>query len=611
MFMKLFNSLCATMLVAAMGFATAFAEEQKITKTWAIAEFGEPLYRDNFTHWPYVNPDAPKGGRIVLRGFGTFDSLNPIILKGEWPTSLGLMSDSLMAASGDELSSAYGLIAETVEYPEDKSWIIFNLRPEAHYHDGVPITAGDFVFAYDAIMAHGRPFLKSFYADVEKVEALDDRRLKVSFKTRHTMKPLLTVSGFSPRPRHYWETRDISKTYLEPPLTSGPYRIKSLEAGRSITYERVKDYWGKDLAINLGINNFDEIHYDFYRDLTIAFEAFKAGEVDYVQENSSKRWTNGYDIEQVKENRIVKRVLPDQTPQAVQAYFFNQRRSKFSDERVREAIGYLYDFEAVQRTFLYGLRKRSKSYFPNSEYGASGPPTAEELAILEPFRNKLKPQVLTEAFEPPKTDGSGRIRRNLRKALALFKEAGWVLENQKLINTSSGEQLSIEFLLGSPTLEPFANAFVKNLERAGILGSVRIVDTAQYSNRVDDWDFDIITVRLNFFPPPGAEMRNYYGSAAADVRGSANMGGIKNEVVDALIEQIIDAKDLDILKATTRALDRVLLWDHNIIPQYHDNEFWIAYWNRFGYPERNPRYAVGFINTWWVDEALEAQLAKR
>ena len=548
---------------------------------------------------------------MVLAGFGGFDSLNPIILKGEWPSNIGLISDGLMVGSADELASAYGVIAESVEYPEDKSWIIFSLRSEARYHDGVQITAQDFIFSFESIMAYGRPFLKSFYADVQTVEALDDSRLKVSFKTKNTMKPLLNIAGLSPLPRHYWETRDISKTTLEPPLGSGAYRIKTLEPGRSITYERVKDYWGENLAINRGLSNFDEIRYDYYRDPEIAFEAFKAGDIDFRAENSSKRWTTSYDIKPVKEGRMIKRTVPDETPQAVQAYYFNQRQPKFQDARVREAIGYLYDFEAVQRTFLYGQRVRAKSYFPNSDYGADGPPTPGELAILDPFKDKLKPEVMTKAFEPPKTDGSGRIRKNLRKALSLFKEAGWVLKDRKLVNGETGEQMTVEFMLASPTLEGITNAFVKNLKQAGIEASIRIMDSAQYRNRLDDRDFDITTVRFTFFPPPGPEMRNFYGSAAADVRGAANFGGMKNEVADALIEQIIEAKDLETIKATNRALDRVMLWDHNMIPQYYDNEFWIVYWNKFGHPDRAPRYSVGFLSTWWVDEKLESQLAKR
>ena len=593
------------LLSAAAWPATA---NEGITKSWAMAEFGEPLYEDGFEHWPYANPDAPKGGKIVLGAFGTFDSLNPFILKGEWPRSIGLLDDSLMAGSGDELSVVYGLIAESVEYPKDRSWIVFNLRPEARYHDGTGITAQDFKFSFDTIQEHGRPFLKAFYEEVETVEVLSDHRLKVTFTTRDSMKPLIKVAGLSPLPRHYWEERDLSKTYLEPPLGSGAYRIARVDSGRSLTYERVKDYWAADLPVNRGLNNFDEIRYDYYREQAVQIEAFKAGEIDFRRENSSKNWTTGYDLPQVKDGRIIKRTQRDETPQGIQAFFFNLRKPAFKDARTREAFGYLFDFEAVQKKFLYGQRKRTASFFPNSDFGASGAPTPEEIAVLEPYRDELAPEILTKAFEPPKTDGSGRIRSSLRKALGLFKEAGWVLKDRKLVDGQTGEQLSVEFLMVGRALEGIVSAYAKNLQQAGIEASIRFVDPAQYQNRMDDRDFDIVIVRLNFFPPPGPELRSYYGSAAAQERGSANIPGIENKVVDALIEEIIAAESLDQLKATSRALDRVLLWNHYVVPQYYDNEFWIVYWNKFGFPERTPRYAVGFPGSWWIDPTREASL---
>ena len=581
------------------------ASGQNITKTWAIAEFGEPLYDDSMEHWPYANPDAPEGGKIVLGAFGTFDSLNPYILKGQWPSGIGLITDSLMTGSADELSTGYGLIAESVEYPEDKSWIIFNLRPEARYHDGTPITAGDFKFAFNTIREHGRPFLKSFYEDVEGVEVLDDHRLKFTFKTRNNMKPLLKVASLSPEPRHYWQDKDITKTYLEPPLSSGAYKIIDVDPGRSITNQRVEDYWAKDLPVNRGFNNIDTIRYDYYRDMEVMFEAFKAGEIDFRAENSSKRWATGYQLPEVDNEQLVVTTLPDNTPSGIQAYFFNLRREPFQDPRVREAIGLLFDFEAIQRTILYGQYKRIKSYFPNSDFGASGPPTPEEIAILEPYRDQLPPEVFEQAFEPPVTDGSGRNRKQLREALRLFKEAGWELQNGKLMK--DGRQMSFEFLTVSPDSERLVAPFIQNLKRAGIDATIRMVDTAQYEVRVDDFDFDVITARLNFFPPPGPELRSYYGSAAADVRGSANMMGIKNPVVDELIEKIINAEDLETLKATTRALDRVLLWNHYLIPQFYNDVYRLAYWNRFGYPERLPKYGTGFPGTWWIDPELDAR----
>lgn len=581
----------------------------KITRTWAMAEFGEPLYGPDMRHWPYANPDAPKGGSVVLGAFGSFDSLNTYILRGSWPAGIGLISDSLMTGSGDELSSAYGLIAETAEYPEDKSWIVFNLRPEARWQDGQPITADDFKFAFDTIKEHGRPFLQSFYEDVSGVEVLDPRRLKFTFKTRDSMKPLLTVAAASPLPRHWWtaQGRDITKTTLEPILGSGAYRIKAIDAGRSITYERVQDYWAADLPVNRGLNNIDQIRYDYYLDDTVLAEAFMSGRIDFRQENRAQRWNQSYDVPAVRDGSMIKRVVPDQTPRGTQGYIFNLRRPQFQDVRVREAITNLYDFEAIQRTLLFGEYKRVKSWFPNSEFGAGGPPDPKELSILEKYRDKVRPEVLTKAYEPPVTDGSGNIRANLRESLRLFKEAGWELKNNRLVN-AAGEQMRIEILLVSPSLVRLTEPFVQNARRAGIDASIRVVDTSQYQVRVDDFDYDLLSVALNFFPPPGAEQRSYFGSAAAGTRGSGNLAGIKDPVVDGLIEELIAARDLETLAATNRALDRVLSWGWYQIPQWYNDESWLVYWNKFGYPERMAKYTIGFPTTWWIDTGKQASV---
>lgn len=572
------------------------------TKTQAMVEFGEPLYKPDFDHWLYANPDAPKGGRIVVTdpGRDSFDSLNPYILQGEWPSSIGLIYDNLMSGSDDELSSAYPLIAESAEYPDDKSWLIFNMRAEARYHDGVPVVAEDIKFTFDTIKKYGHPFQQSFYEDVVSCDVLSPQRIRFGFKTRNNMKPLLVVAGTSPLPRHYWASRDVSKPTLEPPLGCGAYKISALVAGRSITYQRVKDYWAADLPVNRGLANFDEMHYDFYRDDTVEFEAFKAGRTDYRSEGSARRWVTQYDVPQVREGKIVLRTLANETPRGMGAYFFNVRRPQLQDIRVRQAIIYLYDFETVQRTLLFGKYRRIKSYFPNSDFGVSGPPTPEEVAILQPFKEKLAPEVLTQAYEPPTTDGNGNNRENLRKALALFRDAGWELKGGKLIKSNTNEPFKLELMTADPETARLAGQFIQNLRRAGVDSSIRLVDSAQWTVRIDDLDFDIWTGRLNFFPPPGPELRSYFGSQAADQRGSANSTGIKDPVVDALIEQIFAAKDLETLKATTRALDRVLLWGQYCVPLYYNHEIWIAYWNKFAYPERKPKYAVGFPGSWWM-----------
>ena len=588
------------LLVASQG------NSAETTTSWALAEFGEPLYKDGIEHWPYVNPNAPKGGTIVQSAFGSFDSLNSYILKGEWPRSIGLISDSLMVGSADELSSAYGLIAETAEYPEDKSWVIFNLRPEATFSDGSPITAKDIEFSFTTIRTHGRPFLKSFYDEVEGVEVLSDQQVKFTFNTKDNMKPLMKVAGISPLSVAYWADKDISKTYLTPAPSSGPYEISDLEPGRSITYKLVENYWGEDLDVNIGLNNIETIRYDYYSDFEVMVEAFKAGEVDFRSENSSKRWATAYKIDEVDNGQIILDTPPDNQPQGIQAFFFNMRRAPFDDQRVRKAFGLLYDFETTRRTILYNQYERINSFFPNSDFGALGQPSAEELAILEPYKDKLPGGVFSDEYISPVTDGSGRNRKQVREAIRLFKEAGWEFSEGKLMK--DGQQLKMEILLVQPDQQRVNALFIQNMKKAGIDADFRIVDSAQYQVRVDDFDFDMISSRLNFFPPPGPELRSYYGSAAAAERGSANMGGIQNEVVDELIEKIINSPSLEELQVTTRAMDRVLLWNDYVIPQFYNSIYRLAYWNRFGQPETKPKYGTGFPTTWWIDEALDSKL---
>lgn len=598
------------LLLSGLAITSTFATADEVTRSWSIAEFGEPLYDESMPHWPYVNPDAPKGGSVVLGAYGTFDSLNTYILKGSWPRMISLASNALMVASADELTAAYGLLAESAEYPADKSWIIFNMRPEARFDNGTPITAADMEFALNTIKEHGRPFLKSIFEEIESAEALSDHQIKYTFTTTDNMKPLMLASGLSPLSVEYWKDKDISKTYLTPQPSSGAYYISDIDAGRSITFKRVADYWGSDLAVNKGLNNLDTIRYDYYRDLEVMMEAFKAGDIDFRQENSSKRWATAYEVDEVENGQIVVDTPPENKPGSMQGYFFNQRRAPFDDIAVREAINLLYDFETIKRTILYNQYERINSFFPNSEYGASGAPTPEEIAILEPYRDQLAPEVFEKEFKAPVTDGSGRNRKQLRQALALFNGAGWELSDGKLMK--EGQQMSIELMMVSQDSQRVAAPFLQNLNKAGIETSIRMVDAAQYQVRLDDFDFDLVTVRPNFFPPPGPELRSYYGSAAADERGTGNYGGIKNPVIDELIEQIISAKSLDILQATNRALDRVLLWNFYVIPQFYVDKHRIAYWNRFGQPEKLPKYIeyqlTGFPVGWWVDETLDSKL---
>ena len=599
------NTSLATALLA-LAINTSASE---LEGGFAFSEFGSPKYGPDMQHWPYANPDAPKGGDIVLGAFGTFDSLNLYLLKGNWAGSIGLTLDSLMVGSGDELLSLYGQIAEKAEYPEDKSWIVFTIREEARYDDGVPIRAADFKLAFDTIMNHGRPFFRSFYREVEGVEVLSPLKLKFTFKTRNNMKPLMNVAELSPAPSHHWKTRDITKTTLEPWPSSGAYRIKSLEPGRSITYERVKDYWGADLPVNRGLNNFDVIRYDYYRDLNVMFEAFKAGDIDFRAENSSKRWATGYKLKSVDSGDMQIETLPDRSPSGIQGLVINTRKSKFADVRVREALATLFDFEWMRKKLLYDQYTRTASFFPNSDYGSSDAPTEAERAVLSPYAEQLPEAVLKQAFKPSKTDGSGRNRKQIRAALGLFKAAGLNVVDGKLM-LPSGEQMQIEILLVQPDFERLMAPYVQTLKRVGIDASIRIVDSSQYEKRTEEFDFDMTNVRFNFFPPPGPELRSFYGSAAADQKGSGNFSGIKDPVVDALIEKIISAKDLETLKVHTRALDRVLLWQHYIIPEWHNDVYRLAYWNRFSRPATSPYYGTGFPSTWWLDDSKAAKLKR-
>ena len=604
------------------------AQADGITKTWAIAEFGEPLYKDGIEHWPYANPEAPKGGKIVLgAGRQTFDSLNPYIRRGIPPLGLlGLESDSLMMGSGDEIEARYGLLAESVEYPEDISWAIFTLRPEARYSDGHPITAEDFVFAYERLLnlEHGRPFIREYYSRIESVEVLDPRRLKVNFATKNKMKSVIIASGFSPSPKHWYEGSDCDPytTYLEPEPSSGPYIISKVDVGRSLTFSRDPDYWGKDLNVRKGLYNFDEIRFEFYRDDSVLFEAFKAGKIDFRRENRAQRWVQGYDFPALADGRVIRRTIAPELIAStrttmdpgsaylsgVRGMFMNQRRPPFDDRRVRQALVHLYDFEAIQRTVLSGQYQRVRSTFPGSEYAHQGRPEGLELELLEPFRDQLPKEVFEEAFNPPKTDGSGRNRGNRRIALALLKAAGFEARDGKIVNVESGEPLRFGIMIAAPSLQRVIQPYVTTLRKMGIEARIELVEAAQRERRHDEFDYDLTVVAYTFYPPPAELVLNRFHSSTADVKASANMAGIKDPVVDALLDRMITADGKEELLATARALDRVLMWSYYLIPEYYGDEAWLAYWDRFGYPERKAKYGIGFQSTWWIDAEKDAAL---
>ncbi len=572
-----------------------------------IAMHGDLKYPPGFKHFDYVNPDAPKGGTLRLGATGTFDNLNPFILKGNNASGLGQVFDTLMTASADEPFSQYGLVAESVETPPDRSWAIFTLRPEARFHDGHPITADDVEFSFHTLIKDGHPFYRFYFGSVAKVEKLGRLKIKFTFKKGDNRELPLILGELPVLPAHYWKDRKFEETTLTPPLGSGAYRIKEVDAGRSLTYERVKDYWGRDLAVNKGQSNFDIIHYDYYRDATVAIEALKKGEFDVREENSSKEWATAYDSPAIRAGLLVQKLFPNQNPTGMQGFVFNTRRWMFRDRRVRWALAHAFDFEWSNRNLFYGAYARTKSYFSNSELASRGLPSAEELKILEPYRGRIPEEVFTKEYDPPEGGTNAKLRANLLKALAILKEAGWVVRQGKLIEEASGRQMQFEVLLVSPAFERIVGPFIYNLRRLGIDARMRTVDSSQYQNRVRAFDFDMIVVNRGQSLSPGNEQRTYWNSRNADIEGGQNFAGIKDPVVDELVEKLIAAPDRKALVTRTRALDRVLLWGHYVIPNWHIKTDRFAYWDKFGMPKTVPLRGTS-LSFWWLDKAKAARI---
>lgn len=596
-------------LAGAMLLLGGAAAAEKADKRHGLTLVGTLGYPADFAHRGYVNPHAPKGGTIKLHAIGSFDSFNPYIVKGD-SASLAFVVDTLMTSPRDEISAEYGLIADTVEVPDDLSWVIYNLRPEARFHDGKPVTADDVIFSFNVLREKGQPFYRYYYSNIARAERLGRHRVKFHF-TGPPNRELPQITGQLPvLPKHYWEGRAFDRTTLEPPLGSGPYRIARFEPGRFVEFERVKDYWGERLPINRGMNNFDRIRIDYYRDQTVALEAFNANEYDYRSESSSKDWATGYRFPAAGAGLVHTEQVRHARPTGMQSFAFNLRRAKFRDIRVREAIGLAFDFDWSNRNLFYGQYSRTTSFFSNSELAAAGLPGPGEKALLEPFRDQVPETVFTGEFKPPQTDGSGNIRRNLRRAVRLLKAASWTIENGRLTHAATGEKMEIEFLLVSPAFERVVAPFIRNLKRLGIEGRIRVVDSSQYINRLNAFDFDMAVASWGQSDSPGNEQRDFWSSDAAGRQGSRNLVGIRNPVVDALIEKLIAAPDRARLVAATRALDRVLLWNHYVIPQWHIRFDRIAYWDKFGKPEKSPKYGNDLMS-WWVDAGKAASLEER
>ncbi len=598
------GALAAAVLVLAGGAAGAEA-----VKRHGLTLVGSLGYPPDFAHRTYVNPDAPKGGAVKLHAIGSFDSFNPYIVKGD-SANMGFVIETLMTSPRDEISAEYGLIAETVEVPDDLSYAIYNLRPEARFHDGKPVTADDVIFSLKALRENGQPFYRYYYRNISQAERLDRHRVKFHF-TGPPNRELPQITGQLPvLPRHYWEGRAFDRTTLEPPLGSGPYRIARFEAGRFVEFERVRDYWGERLPINRGMNNFDRIRIDYYRDQTVALEAFKANEYDYRSEISSKDWATGYRFPAAAAGLVRTEQVRHARPTGMQAFAFNLRRAKFRDIRVREAIGLAFDFNWSNKNLFHGQYSRTASFFSNSELAASGPAGPAEKALLERFRGKIPDAVFARPFTPPETDGSGNIRRSLRRAAGLLKAASWAIQDGRLTDARTGEAMEIEFLLVSPAFERVVAPFIRNLKRLGIESRIRVVDSSQYINRLNGFDFDMAVASWGQSDSPGNEQRDFWSSDAAGREGSRNLVGIRNPAVDALIENLIAAPDRGSLVAATRALDRVLLWNHYVVPQWHIRFDRIAYWDKFGKPAKSPKYGNDLMS-WWVDADKAASLEER
>ncbi|GLK88350.1 ABC transporter substrate-binding protein [Pseudomonas turukhanskensis] len=588
-----------------------------ISESHGYAQFGTLKYPASFTHFDWVNPDAPKGGTIRVMAFGTFDTLNPYTFKGSSPSStpnfaqygIGELNEPLMAGtgqydpSGDEAASSYGLIARSVEYSEDRSWVVFNLRPEARFNDGKPVTAYDVAFSYRTLLKQGHPQYRTSLQEVARVDILDRHRIRFVLKRAGNPLLILRLGELPVLPQHYWKDRDFKATTFDAPVTSGPYRITQVSPGRSLVFERVKDWWGKDLPVNRGKYNFDRMEVEFYRDSDVAFEAFKAGEFDFYIEHQAKNWANGYRFPAVKRGDVIRAQIPHQIPTQSQGLFMNTRRAAFADSKVREAMGLMLDFEWTNRTLFNDAYTRATSYFPNSEFSASGKPEGREWLLLSVFREQLPTTLFSEPFVVPKTQGNGIPRETLRRALGLLADAGWKLNGQRLQN-AKGEPLRFELLLVNPNLERILQPYVENLASIGIQAHLRTVDRAQYKQRLDQFDFDMILMTLQQNLSPGLEQWQYFHSSQAAIKGSKNYAGVRSPVVDSLLESLLAAQTRDEQVAATRALDRVLLSQHYMIPNWYLNYHRLAYRNRFAFVT-TPPYTLG-LRAWWLKPTEKA-----
>jgi len=585
----------------------AFAQMETEAPLHGISVFGDLKYGPDFPHFDYANPEAPIGGRIVTQSparvynqnFDTFDTLNMFVLRGNGAFGMGLIYASLMTGASDETSSMYGYVAESVVISDDRLTWRFTIHPDAAFHDGSAILASDVAFTLTTLRDKGHENLASTLRNMEKIEVIDDRTVSMTLSPDAGIATVLTIAGAPIFSEKWWEGRDFQATLSQPPLGSGPYRVGRFNFGTYIEFDRVPDHWAVKRPVMVGRYNFDRIRYEYYRDRTASFEAFKAGSILFREEFTSRNWANDYNFPAIRDGRVKTEEYPDETPSGGQAWFFNLRREKFADKRVREALGLLFDFEWTNANIMYKSFERSNSFFEKSEGKASGLPSDAELALLEPFRDQLPPEVFEEPYVAPVTDGSGRDRTQMRAALALFNEAGCRLEGGRML-LPSGEQLTIEFLGNSDTFEPHHNAYIRNLRQLGIQANYRIVDAAQYASRQRDFDFDMVVGRFTLSLYPSPFIRLVFGSAGANSPGSFNMAGMANPAIDAVLEKLIDSKSQDEFTTATRALDRIIRAEHYVVFQWQKASRWLAYWDFYDRPATKPRYDVGVLDTWWT-----------
>jgi len=606
------------LLLGAAAFTSCIArnvEAAQDSERHGVSAFGDLKYPPDFEHFDYVNPNAPKGGvfshvgatRIFNQNLLTFNSLNSFILRGDAAMGMELTFASLMARAEDEPDALYGLAARAVQISSDGLTYRFLMRPGITFHDGSPLTAHDVAFSLKILKDKGHPIAQQSLRDFVGAEAADDATVVVRFAAQRARDVPLLAASLPIFSRSYYSKRPFEETTLEVPLGSGPYKVGRFEPGRHIEYERVKDWWGADLPVARGQNNFDIVRYEYYRDREVAFEGFTARSYLFREEFTSRIWATRYDFPALRDGRVKRDVIPDDTPSGAQGWFFNTRREIFKDKRLREAFIDAFDFEWTNKNIMYESYQRTHSVFQNSDMMAVGKPSADELALLESFRDKVSDEVFGDPFVPPVSDGSGQDRALLRKGNALLQQAGFVIKDGKRV-TPQGEPISVEFLLEEPSLQPHHMPFIKNLRTLGIEANLRIVDPVQYRKRVDDFDFDLAVERFSFSSTPGDSLRNYFSSQAAAMKGSQNLAGISDPVIDALIDGIIAADSRTSLTTACRVLDRVIRTGRYWVPHWYKASHWLAYWDVFGRPAAKPRYARGIPETWWYDHEKAAKI---